>query len=218
MRVELLHQPASTIAKVTLQHGESIRAESGAMLAMTPTIELKSKIEGGLGKALGRLLSRESLFQTTFTAAHGPGEVLLAPAGPGDVVVLEPRDGMMVTSGCFLACDPNLTFETIASVKNFFSGEGMFLMRVSGAGQLMLSSYGAIHPVQLQPGQQYLVDTGHLVAFSAGLGYRLRKAASGLLNTLKSGEGIVVELTGPGIAYLQTRTPQLMGAVTSGAE
>ena len=89
-------------------------------------------------------------------------------------------------------------------------------MRASGDGKILLSSYGAIHPVQLQPGQQYLVDTGHLVAFSASLGYRLRKVARGLLNTIKSGEGIVVELTGPGIAYLQTRTPHLFGVATGG--
>ncbi|MCC7101684.1 MAG: TIGR00266 family protein [Fimbriimonadaceae bacterium] len=216
MQVELLHQPASTIAKVTLRHGESVRAESGAMIAMTPTIEVKSKLEGGIGKALGRFLAKESLFQSTFTASLGPGEVLLAPAGPGDVVAVEPRDGLMVTSGCYLAGDPGIKFETITSVKNFFSGEGIFLMRASGDGKILLSSYGAIHPVQLQPGQQYLVDTGHLVAFSASLGYRLRKVARGLLNTIKSGEGIVVELTGPGIAYLQTRTPHPFGVATGG--
>lgn len=215
MRHEILYQPSYAVAKVTLDQGEAIRAESGAMVGMSPTVQIDSKMQGGLGKALGRLLGGESLFQTTFTATHGPGEVLLAPAGPGDIFNTEPGYGLVVTNGCFLAGDTTLNFETVASFKGFFSGEGLFMMKVSGAGQMLLSSFGAIHAIQLQAGQPYVVDTGHIVAFTAGMGYELRKAAGGILNTLKSGEGIVVNLTGPGVVYLQTRTPASFGSFIS---
>lgn len=217
MQFELLHQPAYSVARVTLALGESVRAESGAMIAMTPTVEIRAQM-GGLGKALGRILARESLFQTTFEAVHGPGEVLLAPTWPGDLVRTEPGPGMMVTAGCFLAGDPALRFETVASMKNFFSGEGLFLMRASGPGSMILSSHGAIHAIQLQANQPYIVDTAHLVAFTEGLGYRVRKAAGGLLNTLKSGEGLVVELTGPGMVYLQTHTTKGLASLVSGGD
>ncbi len=215
MRHSILYQPSYAVAKVLLDQGEVIRAESGAMVGMSPTIQIESKMTGGIGKAIGRLFGGESLFQTTFTATQGPGEVLLAPSGPGDIFAVEPGPGLMVTSGCYLAGDQSLNFETVASFKGFFSGEGLFMMRATGPGQMLLSSFGAIHAIELQPGQPYIVDSGHIVAFSAGMGYELRRAASGILNTLKSGEGVVVHLTGPGILYLQTRTPggfaQLLG-------
>lgn len=178
------------------------------MLSMSPTVVLDSKIHGGIGKMFGRLLGGESAFQTTFTATHGAGEVLLAPPGPGDILPLQlSGQALMVTSGCYLAGDVALEIQTQASLKGFFGGEGLFILRVFGMGTLLLSSFGAVHAVQLQPGQPYIVDTGHLVAFTEGMGYQLRKATRGLIGTITSGEGIVAELTGPGTIYIQTRTP-----------
>lgn len=213
MRYEVLYQPSYAVARVLLEMGEAIRAEGGAMLSMSPTLHLESKMQGGIGKMFGRLLGGETLFQSTFTATAGAGELLLAPATPGDIVAMHLNgQPLIVTSGCYLAGDVNLGMETIASLKGFFSGESLFMLRMTGAGLLLLSSFGAIHPIQLGPGQQYIVDTGHLVAFSDGMGYQLRRATKSLLGTLTSGEGVVVELTGPGIVYMQTRTPQGFGA------
>jgi len=79
------------------------------------------------------------------------------------------------------------------------------LLRCSGAGTLILSSYGAIHAMQLAPGERYTVDTGHLVAFDEGIGFQVR-AVGGLKSTLFSGEGLVVDLTGPGRVLVQTRS------------
>ncbi|MBV6457978.1 MAG: hypothetical protein HONBIEJF_01099 [Fimbriimonadaceae bacterium] len=209
MQVELLYQPSFTVARLLLEPGEAVRAESGAMLSMSPTITLESKASGGLGKMFGRLLGGESLFQTTFTATSGAGEVLLAPPGPGDVVALQLQNqSLMVTSGCYLAGDMNLDMQTQANLRAFFGAEGLFIMRISGSGWLLLSAFGAIHTVEVPPGVPYIVDTGHLVAFTEGMRYELRKATRGLLGTITSGEGIVAELTGPGRIYIQTRAPQ----------
>lgn len=207
MQFEILYQPEFAIARVMLEANESIRAEGGAMMSMTPNIDLQSKIQGGFGKMIGRMVTGESAFQSTFTATNGPGEVVLAPSLPGDIVQVDvSADPLMVTSGSYLAGSTALEMETVASMKSFFGAEGLFMMRIRGQGPLLLSSYGAIRAVRLEQGQAYIVDTGHLVAFSASMGYNLRKAAKGLLGTITSGEGIVAELTGPGTIYTQTRT------------
>ena len=212
MRYEIMYQPAFAVAKILLEHGEAIRAESGAMLSMSPSITLESKIHGGIGKMFGRMLGGESAFQTSFTATGGAGELLLAPSAPGDIFAL-PLTGhpMMLTSGSYLAGDINLQMETHASMRGLFGGEGLFMMRMLGQGLLLVSSFGALHAIQLAPGQKYIIDTGHLVAFSDGMGFEVRRAARSLLGSLTSGEGFVCEMTGPGIVYMQTRTPSGFG-------
>ncbi len=213
MRHELLYRPTFSAARVMLDPGETIRAESGAMVSMSPTITIESKAQGGIGKALGRLFAGESFFQTKFTASHGAGEVLLAPSSLGDIFAVEvaiPK-ALMVTSGCFLACDEGLDIATKAQGKGFFAGEGLFLMRVSGAGTLLVSCFGATHTVQLAPGQPYIVDTGHIVAFEESCQYSVRTVTKGLIQSFTSGEGFVAEFVGPGIVYIQTRSPQSFG-------
>jgi uncharacterized protein (TIGR00266 family) len=217
MKYEILYQPSFAVARVMLDPGDSVRAESGAMMAMSATVSLQSKAHGGIGKALGRLLGGESAFQTTYSATNGAGEVLFAPAMPGDIMPIQLQNqAMVVTSGSFLACDLGIEIQTQANLRGFFAGESVFMLRAAGSGTLLVNSFGAIHAVQLAPGQPYIVDTGHLVAFSEGMGFELRKATQGLLQSFTSGEGIVVQLTGPGIVYTQTRTPQGFGAWLSG--
>jgi uncharacterized protein (TIGR00266 family) len=80
------------------------------------------------------------------------------------------------------------------------------LLKMTGRGHLFLSSYGAIHEVPLEAGQKYTVDTGHMVAFQETVQYNVRRSGS-WKTTLFGGEGLVVELTGPGKVYMQTRSP-----------
>ncbi|MEQ1823576.1 MAG: TIGR00266 family protein [Fimbriimonadaceae bacterium] len=213
MKYELLYRPTFSAARVSLDPGETIRAESGAMVSMSPTITIESKAQGGIGKALGRLFAGESFFQTKFTATHGAGEVLLAPSSLGDVVGVNLNLGraLMLTSGCFLACDESLQIETKIQGKGFFAGEGLFLMRVSGTGTILVSCFGASHAVQLAEGQPYIVDTGHIVAFEESCQYSVRTVTKGLIQSFTSGEGYVAEFVGPGIVYIQTRSPQSFG-------
>lgn len=212
MNHEILYKPTFSMARLMLEPGDSVRAESGAMVSMSPTITMESKAAGGLGKALGRLIGGESFFQTTFTATHGAGELLLAPATLGDIMHLHLNsEGWMVTSGCYLAGDTSLTIETKVSARALFAGEGLFIMRVSGTGPLLLSCFGALHGIQLAPGQPYVVDTGHIVAFQDTMNYTVRTATKSLFGSWTSGEGFVAEFTGPGVLYLQTRAPQSFG-------
>jgi uncharacterized protein (TIGR00266 family) len=204
---EVLHQPSFALAVIQLQAEQSILAEAGAMVSMSANVELQSQMKGGLMGALKRAVGGESAFVSTFTARGGPGEVSFAPGAPGDIAAIELSNQMfMVQSSSYLAGDASLTVDTKwGGAKTFFGGEGLFVMQVSGTGLLLLTSFGAIHRKRLSPGERYVVDTGHLVAWEASLQYSLRKAASGFFRTMVSGEGVVAEFTGPGELLIQTR-------------
>lgn len=204
-------RPSYSYAQVQLEAGQSIRAESGAMVAMSPSIKLTSKMEGGIMGALKRIVTRESLFQSTFTAHGAPGEVLLAPPLPGDVEGIElANQSYMVQASSFLAGEPSMVVETkFGGMKSLFSGEGVFFIQIRGTGLALVSSFGAIVKKTLAANEKYIVDTGHIVAFEETIQYTLRKASEqGWLRSMVSGEGVVAEYTGPGTIYLQTRNLQ----------
>lgn len=204
---EILHQPAFSLAVLKLQSEQSIMAEAGAMVSMSANVELQSQMKGGLLGALKRAAGGESAFVSTFTARGGPGEVTLAPGAPGDIAAIElTNQSFFVQSSSYLAGDASLTVDTKwGGAKSFFGGEGLFVLLVQGQGVLLVSSFGAIHRRMLQPGERYVVDTGHLVAWEGTTQYTLRKAAAGFFRSMVSGEGIVAEFTGPGELLIQTR-------------
>lgn len=205
---EIQHQGAFALAVVKLQAEQTIAAEAGAMVSMSGNIDLHSEMKGGVFGALKRAVGGESAFVSTFTARGGPGEVTLAPGAPGDVAGIEMRgQTFMVQSSSYLAGDTSLQVETkFGGAKSFFGGEGLFVLQVSGTGLLLVSSFGSIHRRVLRPGEQYVVDTGHLVAWEGHMQYNVRKAAkSGYLRSFLSGEGMVAEFSGPGEILIQTR-------------
>jgi uncharacterized protein (TIGR00266 family) len=205
---EVAYQGAFALAVVQLQPEQSISAEAGAMVSMSSNVELHSEMKGGVFGALKRAVGGESAFVSTFTARAFPGEVTLAPGAPGDIAGIEMQDqSFMVQASSYLAGDTSLTIETkFGGAKSFFGGEGLFLMQISGRGLLLVSSFGAIHRRTLQQGEQYVVDTGHLVAWEGHMQYDLRRAArSGLFRSMMSGEGMVAEFSGPGEIIIQTR-------------
>ena len=205
---EIEHQGAFALAVVNLEPEQAICAEAGAMVSMSANIDLQSELKGGVFGALKRAVGGESAFVSTFTAKGGAGEVTFAPGTPGDVVGLEIKDQtFMVQSSSYLAGDTSLVVDTkFGGAKSFFGGEGLFVLQISGSGLLLVSSFGAIHRRMLRPGEQYVVDTGHLVAWEGHMQYNLRKAAkSGYLRSLLSGEGMVAEFNGPGEILIQTR-------------
>lgn len=208
MQVEILYRPSYSLGVIRLEPNEEIRAESGAMVSLSQGVVVETKAAGGILKSLARsVLAGESFFQNTFRAPANGGEVTVAPALPGDVFVLELRnEGLMVQSGSYLASETSVNLDTKwGGAKTFFASEGLIMLRASGTGKLLLSSFGAIHEVNLGAGEMYTVDTGHLVAFSEGIGFKVRRVG-GLKSTFFSGEGLVVDLTGPGRVLLQTRS------------
>lgn len=205
---EVLYQGAFALAVIQLQPEQTIAAEAGAMVSMSANMDLHAEMKGGVFGALKRAVGGESAFVSTFTARNGPGEVTLAPGAPGDISGIEMQNQVfMVQSSSYLAGDTSLTVETkFGGAKSFFGGEGLFVLQVSGAGLLLVSSFGTIHRKTLRPGEQYVIDTGHLVAWEGQMQYNLRKASkSGFFRSMLSGEGMVAEFTGPGEILIQTR-------------
>jgi uncharacterized protein (TIGR00266 family) len=209
---EYLYKGAFTLLRVRLPAGGSFKAEADAMVAMSPTIDVEGKLEGGVLGGLGRMLSGEKFFFQTLRAARGPGEALLAPAIPGDLhhLELDGSVGYVLQKDGFFAGSDTLTITTQAQnlAQGLLSGEGFFVLRVTGQGTLFVSSYGAIHPIDLAAGEQMIIDNAHLVAWPATLQYTLEKASKGWISSFTSGEGIVCRFTGPGRVLIQSRNPR----------
>lgn len=208
MKVELLYRPSYSMARVNLDGKERIVVEAGSMVGMSTDIQVETKMKGGLLKSLARsVLGGESFFINTYQANSQGGEIDLAPTLPGDVFTLELIDeAFLVQSGSFLASSESVETDTKwGGARTFFGGEGLIMLRCSGSGTLILSSYGAIHELSLKSGETYTVDTGHLVAFTEKMGFKVR-GVGGLKETILGGEGLVVDLSGPGKVLMQTRS------------
>lgn len=212
MKYNILYQGAFSLLQVYLEQGETVKAESGAMVAMSPTVDVEGKMEGGiLGGLARRVLAGESFFFQTLTAHRGAGEVLLAPAVLGDIMDVE-LDGsysLLVQKDGFLAGSAGL--EVAAKMQNLaqgiFSGEGLFIVKISGKGLVFVNTYGSIHVINLEQGQEFIVDNSHLVAWPDYMNYRIEKASKGWVSSFTSGEGLVCRFTGPGPVIIQTRNP-----------
>jgi uncharacterized protein (TIGR00266 family) len=193
---------------IRLAPNGEVKAEAGAMTSMSGDVEIETKAQGGIMGGLKRsVLGGESFFINTFRSPAG-GELTVSPALPGDIVTM-PLSGtpMMVQSGSWLASEVGVDIDTKwGGAKTFFSGEGLFLLRCTGSGDMLVSSYGAITDRTLAPGEVYKIDTGHIVAFEEGIGYEVNKVG-GWKSTLLSGEGLVATFTGPGKLWMQTRSP-----------
>jgi uncharacterized protein (TIGR00266 family) len=181
------------------------------MVSFSADVAVETKAEGGFLKSLGRaVLGGESFFQNFWKAGPRGGEVTLAPDLPGDIIMIELQgQPMMVQSGSYLASEDGIDLSTKFSVKAFKAGEGVSMLEAIGKGKLLVSSYGAIYEKVLGAGEKYIVDTTHLVAFDGNIDVQT-KTVGGMKSTLLSGEGLVVEMTGPGQVYIQTRSPQAL--------
>ncbi|MBN2502761.1 MAG: TIGR00266 family protein [Anaerolineales bacterium] len=208
MKIDILYKPAYALGILSLEGNEEVRVEGGSMVSMSSGVVMETKAAGGILKSLARsVLGGESFFQNTYKAPSNGGEVTVAPPLPGDLFTLNlNQESLMVQSGAYVASEAGIELDTKwGGAKTFFASEGLIMLHASGTGQLLLSSYGAIHEVNLEPGQSYTVDTGHLVAFTEQMGFKVR-SIGGIKSTLFSGEGLVVDLTGPGRVLLQTRS------------
>lgn len=220
MDVSVRHQPGFAVARLTLDGNESIRAEAGALMATVPSVMVEARAEGGIMKSLKRAaLGGESFFITSYTAPPEGGWVDVAAFLPGDIYVVDvdPGLGWSVQKGSWLAGSADITVDTKwGGFKNLFGSEGGFILRAEGQGPMVLSAYGAIEAWDLQQGQTVTLDTGHMVAYSDGVQMQLRKVTGGLVQTFKSGEGLVFDFTGPGRLLVQTRNPhEFLGFITA---
>jgi uncharacterized protein (TIGR00266 family) len=212
VQVHVRHNPSFAVARLLLAPGEPVRVESGAMLAHSFGMLVEARTQGGLFKSLARAaLGGESFFVSTYTAPEHGGWVDVAPNLPGDLRIVE-LDGTLawcITRGCWLASAASVNLETQwGGFRNLFGGEGGFLMHAVGHGSVVVSCYGALDVVTLQPGELVTVDTGHVVAYADTVQSRMRTVSQGMMQSMKSGEGLVFDFAGPGQVLTQTRNPR----------
>lgn len=192
-----------------LEAGERMITEGGNMSWMSPNMLMETSTNGGLGKALGRMFSGERMFQNIYTAQGGPGMIAFASSFPGSVKAFEiaPGQEMIFQKSAFLAGEAGVEL-SISFSKRFsaglFGGEGFILQKASGRGIVFAEFDGHVVEYVLQPGQQIVVDTGHLAAMTAGCNMEIR-SVPGVKNMLFGGEGVFnTVITGPGKVWLQT--------------
>jgi uncharacterized protein (TIGR00266 family) len=207
MKFTIEHAPVYATLRVEMDRGERFRAEPGAMLSMSPSIELETTTAGkGLMGTIKAAVGGESIFASIYSAVHAPGELMLAPSHPGDIIRIDlQQQTILAFGGAYLAGDPGLTMSARGSLKGMVSGHDLFLSVLSGTGPLFLSSFGAVYTRTLGVGESYVVDTGHIVAFTDGMNYSIKTASKGLFSSMASGEGLVCLFTGPGTLWIQTR-------------
>lgn len=212
MKYEILYPEAFPVVKCQLERGEKIKAESDAMITMSATVDVEGKMDGGILSGLARkFLAGESFFFQELIASRGPGEVLLGHPLPGGIVdvELDGSYGLVVQKDGYLASTQGIQVDTKMQnlSKGLFSGEGFFVLNVTGRGTVFVSSYGVIHSVNLTDGEEVIIDNGHLVAWPDYMQYSIEKASSGWISSVTSGECLVCRFRGPGVVLIQTRNP-----------
>lgn len=208
-------RPAAAVLNLSLDPGETITCEVGAMIAMTAgiTVETTShkRGKGGLLKGLKRMFAGENFFLNHFTARHENQTLMLGPQLMGDIVHHDLDGTLIVQGSSWLASDEGVeldaSFQGLG--KAIFSGESVFWLKCSGRGDLFLSSFGAIYEVDVDG--EFTVDTGHIVAFEDTLDFRIGKASRSLIGSFLGGEGLVCKFSGTGKLYCQSHNPPSFG-------
>lgn len=194
-------RPDFSFLHVEVPAGRMLKVEASSMAAMSPNMKMKTKMRGGMS----RFLTGESIFINEFTADDGAGEIQIAPGSPGDMehVALD-NETIYLQGSAYVASSPGINVESKwqGLKKGFFSGDGLFLIRCSGRGDLWFNTYGAM--IRFDVKKDFVVDTNYIVAFTEGLSYDIR-SVGGYKSLFFSGEGLVCRFTGEGTLWVQTR-------------
>ena len=183
----------------TLQEGETIKNETGAMSFMTSGMKMETNTGGGLLKGLGRALSGDSLFLNFFTAESGTQQIGFSAHSPGKIIPfkLDGTNTIIGQKNAFLAAEDSVEIEIL------FGGEGFILQKFSGEGIVFLEIDGEVIEQELQEGETLLLDPGHLAAMEETVGYEIERV-KGAKNIL-FGEGLFfAKIQGPGKVWIQT--------------
>ena len=192
-----------------LEDGEKMINEGGSMSWMSPNMKMETSTNGGVGKAFGRMFAGDKIFQNIYTSEGGNGMIAFASSFPGSIRAFQigPGQEMIFQKSAFLAGEAGITLSVFFNKKfgaGLFGGEGFIMQKVSGQGTVFAEFDGHVIEYELQPGQQIVVDTGHLAAMTSTCSMEIR-SVPGVKNMLFGGEGIFnTVITGPGRVWLQT--------------
>ena len=222
MDIDIQNRPAYAIAVVDLAADEAVLSEGGAMVTTSENVQVVTErmdvAQGGdgvLGSVVGaakQMLAGESFLANRLTAVGEPGEVTLAPKLPGDIdkLTMDEQTDLVIQSSSFLAGEDGIALDgEWGGARSFFGGEGLFMLRASGSGTVLFNAFGGIDAYDLDG--EFIVDTGHIVAFESTLEFEIEKFTSGWISSYLSGEGLVCRFTGQGTLYTQSRSPEEYG-------
>jgi len=208
MRYEILGETLPVVV-CQLEGGEKMITEGGGMSCMSPNMLMETTTNGGIGKAFGRMFSGEKMFQNIYTAQGGNGMIAFASSFPGSIKAYEigPGQEMVFQKSAFLAGEAGVELSVFFNKKfssGLFGGEGFIMQKISGHGIVFAEFDGHVVEYELQPGQQIVVDTGHLAVMTATCQMEI-KSVPGVKNMLFGGEGLFnTVISGPGKVWLQT--------------
>ena len=193
----------------TVDANETMITEGGGMSWMSPNMKMETTSNGGLGKMLGRMMTKESLFQNKYTAQGGVGTIAFASSLPGEIMPVDiaPGKEYVAQKSAFLASTAGVELSTFFQKKfgaGLFGGEGFIMQKLSGAGTAFIEIDGSAVKYNLEAGQQLIVDTGHVVLMSTTCKMDIQ-TVKGAKNILFGGEGLFnTVVTGPGEVIMQT--------------
>lgn len=204
MDFDVVGKTEFSMLKVKVPAGETLKVEASAMAAQDSNLKMKTRLKGGFK----RFLSKESLFINEFTAEGSQANLMISPGPAGDIghYRLPGDEEFFITSSCYLASETTVEIDTkFQGVwKSMLSGEGFFLIKCSGSGDVWFNTYGAL--IEIDVDGEYIVDTGHIVAFNQGLDYDI-DSVGGYKALFFSGEAFVARFRGQGKVWVQTKLP-----------
>jgi uncharacterized protein (TIGR00266 family) len=218
VQIEVKHRPAYALAVVKLASGETVVGEAGALVSRDTHVQMETSAAGqqqglvaGIFSGLKRMVAGESFFQNKYTAQGRPGEVTFAPSLVGDIETHELTGGMMyLQSTAYLCSPPSVTIDAKwGGARSFFGGEGFILLQASGTGPIAFNAFGAMKAIDVDG--EFIVDTGHVVAFEDGLKFKVTRFGGGWKAFIFGGEGLVCRFSGKGRLWIQTRNPVEFG-------
>ncbi|KAK3256333.1 hypothetical protein CYMTET_34524 [Cymbomonas tetramitiformis] len=215
-KFRIFKQGAYPAVEVSVTDTDALITQGGAMISMHANVDLSVTTHGGAAASCFRCCcAGETFFFTQFKAAPDAPkgvayDVLIAPGIPGEVTMLhlDGNTNWRIQKASFLGCDPTVKIDTVMQslMKGCCSGEGFFIMKASGAGRLVLNSFGSIIRYDLAAGEKRAVDNGALVAWTDSMDYTISRAnKNSTMASFLSGEGFVNRFTGPGTVFVQTR-------------
>jgi uncharacterized protein (TIGR00266 family) len=217
MEVQIINGPGNAAAEVQLGPSEELTAEGGSMIAMSGDMSITTtthkKGKGSILKAAKRLLSGESFFLNHYTAGSQGGQVWLSTTLPGDMMKYELKNESLIVQGSsFVAAPPEVEVDMgWQGFKSLLSGESIFWLHLKGTGKVILNSFGAIYPVEVNG--NHIVDTGHIVAFNETLDFKVGKAGKSWVSSILGGEGLVCHFHGQGTVWCQSHNPSSFGRI-----
>ena len=191
------------------EQGQTLCTESGAMSWMSPNMKMQTNAGGGIGKAIGRIFSGESIFLNEYTAEGTDGMIAFASKFPGSIIPYEvaPGRSIIVQKRGFLAMEKGLDLSVYFQKKlgrGLFGGEGFIMQKISGNGLVFIEIDGHCKQYTLAAGESIIVDTGYLAAMEDTCTMDI-EMVKGVKNMFFGGEGFFnTRITGPGKVYIQS--------------